>query len=61
MLFARADEIIKSFTNDLRCMSAYDVVDPIASGFAASIARPGGNITGFMADTSEQGVSGWNF
>jgi putative tryptophan/tyrosine transport system substrate-binding protein len=31
------------------------VSDPVASGFAASLARPGGNITGFMADTSEQG------
>jgi putative tryptophan/tyrosine transport system substrate-binding protein len=32
-----------------------NVADPIASGFAASLARPGGNITGFTVDTSEQG------
>ena len=25
-----------------------NVVDPVASGFVASLARPGGNITGFM-------------
>jgi putative ABC transport system substrate-binding protein len=31
------------------------VSDPIASGFAANLAHPGGNITGFMLDTSEQG------
>ena len=31
------------------------VADPIASGFAASLGRPGGNITGFMGDNSEQG------
>src|SRR5215470_18433159 len=32
-----------------------NVADPIASGFAASLARPGGNITGLMLDASEQG------
>jgi putative ABC transport system substrate-binding protein len=32
-----------------------NVGDPIASGFAASLARPGGNITGFMVDTPAQG------
>ena len=32
-----------------------NVADPIASGFAASLARPGGNITGFTTDISAQG------
>jgi putative ABC transport system substrate-binding protein len=32
-----------------------NVGDPIASGFAANLARPGGNITGFTVDASEQG------
>jgi len=32
-----------------------NVGDPIASGFAASLARPGGNITGFTVETPEQG------
>jgi putative ABC transport system substrate-binding protein len=31
------------------------VTDPISSGFAPNLARPGGNITGFSAETSEQG------
>jgi putative ABC transport system substrate-binding protein len=31
------------------------VADPIGSGFAASLARPGGNITGFAAEDSAMG------
>jgi putative ABC transport system substrate-binding protein len=31
------------------------VGDPVASGFVANLARPGGNITGFMLETPEQG------
>jgi putative tryptophan/tyrosine transport system substrate-binding protein len=32
-----------------------NVADPIASGFAASLARPGGNITGFTTELPAQG------
>ena len=32
-----------------------NVGDPIASGFAASLARPGGNITGFTVETPTHG------
>jgi putative tryptophan/tyrosine transport system substrate-binding protein len=32
-----------------------DVGDPIASGFAASLARPGGNLTGFTVETPAHG------
>jgi putative ABC transport system substrate-binding protein len=32
-----------------------NIADPVASGFAASLARPGGNFTGFMVDNSAQG------
>jgi putative ABC transport system substrate-binding protein len=31
------------------------VADPIASGFVGSLARPGGNLTGFTVDNSVQG------
>src|SRR5437868_5157940 len=31
------------------------VADPVASGFTPSIARPGGNISGFMVETAPQG------
>jgi putative ABC transport system substrate-binding protein len=32
-----------------------NVADPIGSGFVASLAHPGGNVTGFMLDISAQG------
>jgi ABC-type uncharacterized transport system substrate-binding protein len=32
-----------------------NVADPIASGFATSLARPGGNMTGLSVENSEQG------
>jgi putative ABC transport system substrate-binding protein len=32
-----------------------NIADPVASGFAASLARPGGNLTGVMVDNSAQG------
>jgi putative tryptophan/tyrosine transport system substrate-binding protein len=32
-----------------------NVADPIGSGFAASLSRPGGNLTGFTPDNSAQG------
>ena len=32
------------------------VLDPVGAGFVASLARPGGNATGFIA--SEYGISG---
>jgi putative ABC transport system substrate-binding protein len=37
------------------------VSDPIGSGFAASLARPGGNMTGFTVDDSALGANGLNF
>jgi putative tryptophan/tyrosine transport system substrate-binding protein len=33
-----------------------NVADPIGSGFAANLARPSSNITGFTTETSEQGA-----
>jgi putative tryptophan/tyrosine transport system substrate-binding protein len=32
-----------------------NIADPIGSGFVASLARPGGNLTGFMTDNSALG------
>ena len=32
-----------------------NVADPIDSGFVVSLARPGGNLTGFMTDNSALG------
>src|SRR5262249_22754755 len=32
-----------------------NVSDPIGSGLVSSLAHPGGNVTGFMSDQSEQG------
>jgi len=32
-----------------------NIADPVASGFAANLARPGGNFTGFTVDNSAQG------
>ena len=37
------------------------VADPIASGFAASLGRPGGNITGFMGIIPNRAVNGWGY
>jgi putative ABC transport system substrate-binding protein len=36
----------------------YDVGDPVAYGFIASLARPGGNITGMSSQLSEIGTRG---
>ena len=36
------------------------VSDPIGSGFAASLARPGGNITGFTVDVPHWAANGSN-
>ena len=35
------------------------VTDPVGGGFVASLARPGGNTTGFMSSTVLRG-NGWN-
>jgi putative ABC transport system substrate-binding protein len=37
------------------------VSDPIGSGFVASLARPGGNITGFLASRPPSPASGWRW
>jgi putative tryptophan/tyrosine transport system substrate-binding protein len=37
-----------------------NVSDPVGSGFVANLARPGGNITGFMSNEPTLGGSGRN-
>jgi putative ABC transport system substrate-binding protein len=37
------------------------VADPVGSGFVASLARPGGNVTGFTLSWARWAVSGWSF
>ena len=38
-----------------------NVSDPIASGFATSLAHPGGNITGFTLSIPHWAVNGWSY
>jgi putative ABC transport system substrate-binding protein len=37
------------------------VVDAVGSGFTESLARPGGNVTGFQDDEFTMGASGWSY
>ena len=36
------------------------VADPVGSGFVASLARPGGNATGFVVTESSLAANGWS-
>jgi hypothetical protein len=36
------------------------VPDPVAAGFVDSLARPGGNATGFMTTEHSMGGKGWS-
>jgi putative ABC transport system substrate-binding protein len=49
--------VIRALARETRAIPIVfvQVSDPIGSGFAASLARPGGNITGFTTDNSAQG------
>ena len=48
---ARLVQQLKSATADIRVPVVALTVDPVGYGFAASMARPGGNITGLSSDT----------
>src|SRR5262245_10397624 len=48
-------EIAKKTTSDVPIVGLDLQSDPVASGFAASLARPGGNVTGIFLDLPELG------
>jgi putative tryptophan/tyrosine transport system substrate-binding protein len=48
---ARFVQHLKAATADIRVPIVAFTVDPVGYGFAASMARPGGNITGLSSDT----------
>jgi putative tryptophan/tyrosine transport system substrate-binding protein len=57
VIFGQSTPVISALSVETRTIPIVFavVVDPIASGFAANLAHPGGNITGFSGDDSEQG------
>jgi len=48
---ARLVHQLKLATGDIRVPIVASTLDPVGYGFAASLARPGGNITGIASDT----------
>jgi putative ABC transport system substrate-binding protein len=56
-ILAQATAVTATLANETRTIPIVFaiVADPLASGFAASLAHPGGNITGFTADNSALG------
>jgi putative tryptophan/tyrosine transport system substrate-binding protein len=57
VIFGQSTPVISALSRETRTIPIVFAVvsNPIASGFAANLAHPGGNITGFTGDNSEQG------
>jgi putative tryptophan/tyrosine transport system substrate-binding protein len=57
MILAQTTPVTGALAGETRTIPIVfvNVSDPIASGFAASLARPGGNITGFTVETPALG------
>jgi putative ABC transport system substrate-binding protein len=56
VIFARGAQALaaaKRATSTIPIVAFDDVTDPVASGYAASLARPGGNVTGVFVDMPE--------
>jgi putative ABC transport system substrate-binding protein len=54
---------VKNATLSIPIVMGYDS-DPVGNGFVASLARPGGNVTGLSALSAElsgKAESDWNF
>jgi putative ABC transport system substrate-binding protein len=56
-IFAHSTPVLRALARETRTIPIVfaGVSDPIGSGFAASLAHPGGNITGFANDASTMG------
>jgi putative tryptophan/tyrosine transport system substrate-binding protein len=57
VILSASTQVTSAFAHETRTIPIVfvNVADPLTSGFAASLASPGGNITGFMMDISAQG------
>jgi putative ABC transport system substrate-binding protein len=56
VIFARGAQALaaaKGATSTIPIVAFDDVTDPVQSGYAASLARPGGNVTGVFVDMPE--------
>ena len=56
VIFARGAQALaaaQNATSKIPIVAFDDVTDPVQSGYAASLARPGGNVTGVFRDTPE--------
>jgi putative tryptophan/tyrosine transport system substrate-binding protein len=57
LIFGESTPVISALSRETQTIPIVFAVvsNPIASGFAANLAHPGGNITGFTGDNSQQG------
>jgi putative ABC transport system substrate-binding protein len=55
VILGQTTPVINALARETPAIPIVQVSDPIGSGFAASLARPGGNMTGFTTDNSAQG------
>ena len=51
----------KEATNTIPIVMAQDASDPVENGFVASLARPGGNITGLQPFPRSWAENDWSF
>jgi len=63
VILGQTTPVVEALARETRTIPVVfvNVNDPVASGFVASSAHPGGNITGFSIASSEQGGNGWSY